>query len=244
MTESVNERNQKILRRVKRLLSLSDNNPNEEEAQSAFLMAQKLMVKNDISLSQIDIDSNETRDIKEGQVTVHKKLYWWERLLAAVMSENFRVKYFLNWKRKAGSNRKNAIFFMGFESDVQLAKEMYLLAYEAIVHFSKEYTETYYEENNLMRTRGNTIMIKDSYMKGFIDGLENKFEEQVQEMRSEGNALMVLVPKEVEDKYEESITGKSIFSIPSIGEVEAYRSGYDDGNKIDYTRSTIDEKAL
>lgn len=240
----LDERNDKILRKVKRLLALSENNPNEEEAQSAFVMAQRLMIDNDLSMSEIKISPGQERKIDRGKVTIHKKLFWWERKLAGIMSENFRVKHYLNWMKPSGSNRKDAIYFMGFESDVKLAKEMYLLAYEAILHYSKKYVDNYYEERiGLYRERKITMQVKNSYMVGFLEGLKSKFDKQIEEMKAEANALMVLVPKEVEEKYNEEITGKaSPYRIPTVEEAQAYQKGYEDGNHIDYTRSTIDKE--
>ncbi|MCF3941588.1 DUF2786 domain-containing protein [Oceanobacillus alkalisoli] len=239
----VDERNEKVIRRVKRLLALSENNPNEEEAQSAFVMAQRIMLENDLSISEIDIDADNQRQVESGQVTIHKKLYWWERKLANIMAGNFRVKNFINWKRQQTSNRKSAICFMGYESDVNLAKEMYLLAYEAILHYSNKYVEDYYMDHSINRKRRITIAVKNSYMRGFLEGLESKFDDQIEELRSEGNTLMVLIPKEVEEKFAEEITGKAVpFRVPSVEENHAYHQGYEDGNLIDYTKSTIDEK--
>lgn len=232
------ERNEKIIRKVKRLLALSENNPNEEEAQSAFLMAQKLMFEHDISLTEVDID--EKRNIEEGQVTVFKKLFWWERFLANVISKNFKVKSYISSRKEPGSHVKRSIHFMGYGSDVKLATEMYLLAYEALLHYTDKYIENYYSEHPINRTRSNTLAIKYSYMNGFIEGLEDKYEEQIEKMKTTGNALMVLVPKEVEEKFEKTVTGKSSFTIPPIEEVSAYQKGYEQGNRIDYTRTTID----
>ena len=73
-----------------------------------------------------------------------------------------------------------------------------------------------------------------------MDLLKDKFEEQIEKMKTTGNALMVLVPKEVEEKFEKTVTGKSSFTIPPIEEVSAYQKGYEQGNRIDYTRTTID----
>lgn len=243
---STEKRNDKILRKVKRLLALSENNPNEEEAQSAFVMAQRLMIENELSMSEIEVHAGQERTVAKGKVTIHKKLFWWERQLASIMSENFRVKYFLNWIKNKGSNRKDSIYFMGFESDVKLAKEMYLLSYEAIVHYANKYVDGYYESNEeFLRERAITMSLKNSYMRGFLEGLESKFEEQLAEMKAEGNALMVLVPKVVEEKYEKEITGKAKgYKIPSIEEVDAYLNGYKDGNHIDYTKSTIDHSEI
>lgn len=243
MNDNLNEINQKIIRRVTKLLSLSENNSNEEEAQSAFLMAQRLMLENDLSMSEIEVYSGKERPIEKGKVTIHKKLFWWERELAIIMSKNFRVKNYLNWKKASNSNKKGAICFMGYESDVKLAKEMYILSYEAILHYSNKYVEIYYEDKGIYRERSITMQVKNSYMVGFLQGLERKFDEQVQKMREEGNALMMLVPKEVEDKFNEEITGEGTgYRLPSIEEATAYQKGFKDGNHIDYTKSTIDNR--
>ncbi|WLR52445.1 DUF2786 domain-containing protein [Bacillus tianshenii] len=240
MANVLNERNQKIIKKIKGLLSLSENNSNEDEAQSAFLMAQKLMLKNNISLNEVKLEENK-ENIDSGQVTIHKQLYWWERHLANVMGENFRVKSYINRKKLKGeTKRKKAICFLGYESDVKLAKEMYMLAYEAITTLSKIYVEEYYIAHKTNRLKRITIALKNSYMLGFLEGLEQKFQEQFEQMKKEENALMVLVPEEVKEEYKKQVTGKGTpFRIPSVQESNAYTKGYKDGNKIDYTRSTI-----
>ncbi|EJT5247915.1 DUF2786 domain-containing protein, partial [Listeria monocytogenes] len=40
--------NEKIIRKVKRLLALAKENKSDEEGQSAFMLAQRLMLENDI----------------------------------------------------------------------------------------------------------------------------------------------------------------------------------------------------
>ncbi|MBU5267879.1 DUF2786 domain-containing protein [Virgibacillus proomii] len=39
MGNNYSERNERIVKKIQGLLALSENNPNEEEAQSAFLMS-------------------------------------------------------------------------------------------------------------------------------------------------------------------------------------------------------------
>lgn len=238
-------RNEKIIRRVKGLLALSENNSNDEEAQSSFIMAQKLMAKYNISTTEIET-KNTSNNIDEGQATVYKKLFWWERELARIISGNFRVKYYYNNRILENEKKaKRAIVFMGFEEDIALAKEMYLLAYEVLVFYSKRYVDNWYQEENAMRMHRVTNILKNSYMRGFLYGLESKFEEQVEQLREE-NALMVLVPKEVEDKYEEMFEGKKgiNLNIPDIEETEAFNIGYSEGNKVDYTKRTINDEIL
>ena len=52
---------------------------------------------------QYNIDKNEVEELSvdsendvigEESVTIYKRLYWWERQLACIISENFRVKNF------------------------------------------------------------------------------------------------------------------------------------------------------
>jgi Protein of unknown function (DUF2786) len=236
----VSDRNDAIIKKIKGLLAIANDNESDEESQSAFLMAQKLMMKYNISLGEVE-DVNDGQSINEGQVTAHKKLYWWEKQLANIMSENFRVKNFINSKwTDSSAQRKRAVVFLGYENDVALAKEMYLLAYEAITSYSNQFVDEYYESMGISRTKQTTNNIKNSYMRGFLSGLEEKFEEQVASMKQE-YGLMVLVPKEVVEEYDRVVTGKATsYKIPPVEELIAYRKGFDDGNKIDYTKSTID----
>ncbi|MBU5267878.1 hypothetical protein KQI21_13860 [Virgibacillus proomii] len=81
------------------------------------------MLKHDVSMSDIALIENK-RNIDEGQVTVLKKLYWWERELAIIISKNFRVQWYMKNRYLNGErNIKRAIIFFGYETDVALAKK-------------------------------------------------------------------------------------------------------------------------
>lgn len=240
------DRNEAIINKIKGLLAIADDQKNDEESQSAFILAQKLMLKHDITFTDVE-DISDTPSVEEGQVTVYKKLFWWERKLAQIMSENFRVKFYYNNKYIDNeTQRKRAIMFLGFRNDVSLAKEMYLLAYEAISFYTNKYVDSYYEESHRStRIHRITNGVKNSYMRGFLHGLEQKFEEQVKEMQQE-YGIMILVPKEVVEEYDSRFEGKKgiSFKLPPIEESFAYENGFHDGNRIDYTKSTIDEEIV
>lgn len=104
-------RNESIIQKIKGLLAIANDHKNVEECQTAFVMAQKLMIKYEISSSEIlDQKSNET--VSKGQVTAHKTLFWWERQLANVIADNFRVTWYYNSKTVEGeSKKKRAIIF-------------------------------------------------------------------------------------------------------------------------------------
>lgn len=229
--------NDRILRRVKGLLALAEGNSNMEESHSAFLMAQKLMVKYGIEASELT-DDESVIQVLDSDGTDFKRLYWYERELAHIVAKNFRCKDWIRSRRIEGRSQiQRKIMFMGEEQDVQLATEMYRLVISAI----EFYTHRHIKEHGI-GIRSHTQSLKNGYMRGFIDGLEKKFEEQIQKQEW---GLVLVIPKEVEEKYKEVVTGKAIpFTIPTVESRESYRQGYEDGNRIDYKKETIDDEAL
>lgn len=134
---------------------------------------------------------------------------------------------------------------MGYENDIALAKEMYILAYEVLSFYVSQFVDEYYKVNFLQRERSLTTELKNSYIRGFLSGLNEKFEKQVKEMEQE-YGLMVLLPTEVKQAYDEMFEGKKglSFKLPPIEEVEVYQQGFHDGNKVDYTKSTLDQGSI
>lgn len=236
--------NKKIIKKVKGLLAIAKDEKNDEESQSAFILAQKLMIQYDIAkheVEEFEISSG-FDEIDQESVTIYKRLYWWERSLATIISKNFRVKNFLNSKT-IGKQKKRKIVFYGFGRDLELAKEMYILAYDVILYHSKQFIETYYDTNFEIRNRYMTESIKTSYIRGFLNGLSARFDEQIAVLR-ESYEVLVLIPEEVEKSYAEmsSDWGKPLtFEAPQVEITEAYLQGLTDGKEIDFTKSTISE---
>lgn len=231
--------NENIIKKVRGLLALSRDHKNDEESQSAFLKAQKLMIK--YQLSDLDVGDYEAdemlRTMAKVHVTVPKKLFWWERQLANIIARNFRCKNFIT-----STYMKKRLTFFGYGGDLELAKEMYILAYEVLLRHSKDYITTYYKETGIDRDRYFTESIKVSYMNGFIAGLDDRFKEQVAVLRQDF-PLMVLVPEEVEMAYEEMSAdwGRTKFSVPEPNIAQAYHTGKREAKAVDFTQSTIGE---
>lgn len=227
---------QKIVKKVKGLLAISRDQRNDEESQSAFLLAQKLMMEYQINKHDVEETEIDQDDINEESVTIFKRMYWWERKLGSIIAKNFRLKMF--YERKHGKSR---IKFYGFGKDLELGKEMFILAYEVLLFHSKEFINNYYESSSQNRTRYFTESLKSSYISGFLLGLEKRFSEQIAELREQYEVL-VLIPKEVEKSFKEYSADFKPYSIeePAVEVGEAYRRGYETGSEIDFTRSTID----
>lgn len=46
--------NEKLIEKIKNLIQLANDNPSDEEGQTALLLAQKLMLKNNIALAEVE----------------------------------------------------------------------------------------------------------------------------------------------------------------------------------------------
>lgn|SRR5699024_1614555 len=219
----------RIIRRVNKLLALAEDNSSVEESQTAFLQAQQMMVKYGVDPSDLDI-SEESKRVLEKSGSDYKRLFWWERRLASIVAKNFRCKNYINNKYIEGKKQvQRRIMFMGRDEDVNLAREMYKLAREATLF----YTKCYMQQNDL---KGSSV--KNDYILGFVDGLEEKFEDQINSQSQEWG-LVLVVPKNVEERYKKEVTGTLYHKIPDVNSDEHYSEGYEDGNAIDYTKSTV-----
>ena len=108
--------NEKILEKVKKLFALADNNPSAEEAKSAALMAQKLMVENNIAMWEVEnVDLEKKEEIGEEEIDVPAKK--WKYTLAHTVADNFRVKFFLRGK--------GTFIFYGHKTDAKIAVETF-----------------------------------------------------------------------------------------------------------------------
>lgn len=227
--------NKQIIEKIKGLLKLANDNRSDEEGQSAFALAQRLMLKHKISQLDINDGTQEKESITTQEVTNLKRLYWWEKILSQVIAKNFRVMYYLDTERGIqGKQSKSRLVFYGEAEDVELAKEMYLLAYEALLHHTKNYLKT----AELFGQRKSDL--KKSYIKGFLIGLARKFEEQSDEYQGKYE-LLSRIPKHVEESYEQysSTFKNSRVNTPRVTSSSAFNKGVVQGNKMDLTKSTI-----
>ena len=80
----------KILARIQKLLALSTSNF-KEEAESALLKAQKLMLQHGVSSAEISFDSAAHEPVVEREV-YHAQTPLWHGRLAAVLASNFRCR--------------------------------------------------------------------------------------------------------------------------------------------------------
>lgn len=210
---------EKILNKIKNLLDLANNNPNENEAIAAALKAQELMAKYNIELDQLD-DKKETREIVEEvyyQSDKHE-MRKWKIGLAGIIAQNFRCKvYFMN---------KNDVVFYGYKEDAKIALNVFTYLYEIGNKFAVRYYNKCKKEGK--ETRG----VMNTYLVGFKDGVAEVLEKQC-------TALMIVTPKEVTESFEEMTSGwKTIKSTLRLsGDTSAYSNGKSDGRDMATARN-------
>lgn len=210
---------EKILNKIKNLLDLANNNPNENEAIAAALKAQELMAKYNIELDQLD-DKKETREIvKEVYYQSDKhEMRKWKIGLADIIAQNFRCKvYFMN---------KNNVVFYGYKEDAKIALNVFTYLYEIGNKFAVRYYNKCKKEGK--ETRG----VMNTYLVGFKDGVAEVLEKQC-------TALMIVTPKEVTESFEEMTSGwKTVKSTLRLsGDTSAYSNGKSDGRDMATARN-------
>lgn len=215
--------NPKIVRKIQLLLNKTKNNPSKEEVQTALLMAQRFMAE--YGITQAEVDSHEDEFITDKKVTRsdlnYEKLPWFKKSLARVIANNFRCYNYIN-----KCNRKSKVVFLGLEQDVELAKMTFDFACDAIKFGAKQYAKEILKERFIDSVSG----LKNSYMLGWIKGLEDQYKEQV----AKNNWGLILVKDAlVKQEYENMSLSKGRRSSISIsGGSTARNAGYRDGKSF------------
>ena len=209
-------KNDKILDKISNLMKRA-RNANDAEGEASILLAQKLMIKHNVSLSDVELFENQS-EINSSSVQFGR-LLWWQRVLAANLASQFRCKSVLS-----GTNK---VIFYGMNDDAQIASEVYE---GAVMHIKYRRSKMTYA----------TKAEKTSYIKGFICGLIDRLEEQRMSLVSESTELMVLVPQEVNDHVQKITNGcRSKISYPDDLDIEHYVKGMQDGSNSEIVTSRI-----
>lgn len=175
-----------IMLKIKKILDLANNNPNENEALAASLKAQELLVKYNIKMIDIENEDFSVRKIVEQEASLDSASKKWKKFLAPVIANNFYCKILLK-------GRSGRIFFYGYEKDVEVAKEVFVTLFNL---GNKLARKKYYEYKKAgKQTKG----VMNAYLYGFVEGVKEALEKQ-------STALMVVTPKEVEESFEKKLS--------------------------------------
>lgn len=213
---------EKIQNKIKKLLALAGNNPNQQEAEAAFLKAQEMLLQYKIEMHEIegtDVTNVKIVDVESRQAANTP----WARHLADIIATNFRTMiYYSKWP---GRRSMNPVFF-GEQEDAEIACSMYEYA---VVWLNK--TASNYA--TMMRVKHGIVKgVKQDFIIGFLKGLEDKFAEQIKS--KEQYALVLVVPQKVKEEYSK-LNLKAVASsgtIRSHGSTKALQAGYQAGRSF------------
>lgn len=210
---------EKMLDKVKKLLSLAGNNPSEEEAIAASLKAQELIAKYNLDLTDVE---KETLEISQAEYKtgVDKS---WKYGLAQAVANNFRVLNYWVDKRK--------VVFYGYKQDATVAVSVFEYLFKFGERGARKACRVAYKEY------GTETGVYYSYTRGFTAGVKSALEVQ-------STALMVVTPKEVKESYEtyaqdngfKTLGGYRNGSENGVSR-KAYNDGFNDGKTAGNSRS-------
>lgn len=210
---------EKILNKIKNLLDLANNNPNENEAMAAALKAQELMAKYNVELDQLD-DKPETHEITEEiyRQSGKHEMKKWKIGLSVIVAENFRCRTYT-------IDKKDVVFY-GYKEDAKIALQVFTYLYEVGNKLAVRYYNKCKKEGK--ETRG----VMNTYLIGFRDGVREVLGKQC-------TALMIVTPKEVNESFDEMTKEwRSVKTTLRMSEdTSAYSSGKSDGRDIATARS-------
>ena len=209
----------KILDKVKKLLSLAGNNPSEEEAIAASLKAQELIAKYNLDLTDTEKEEQEIAQA-EYKTGVDKS---WKYGLANVVANNFRVCSYWVDRRK--------VVFYGYKQDITVA----VMTYEYLFKTGERGARAACRK--AVKDYGTETGVYYSYTRGFTAGVKSALEVQ-------STALMVVTPKEVKVSYEQYSVSRGMTQVGSFRNgsengvsKSVYYEGFKDGKAAGNSRS-------
>ena len=221
--------NQKIINKVKGLLDIAKDSNQDEETQTAFLLAQKLMVKYGIKKSSIQ---DQQRAVEYGVLERCRKFSVLKKFLANVIAENFKVIFVRTGSLRAESCGYFNYNFYGYSSDVELAKNIYFLAVKIIQYRTKKYLNNYYLKTGVARNRKLTSFLKRNYIHGFILGLEKRLNDQTKKYD-----LMVKPDKELFKRLGPARPKSTKVSYNYKS--KSFKKGFTDGYNTDLSQKSV-----
>jgi len=217
-----------ILTKVKKLLALAENNTSADESQNSFLKAQMLLIKHGLTMNDVaESDISNTKNVLNTSIDESSRMAWWKKSLAHIISNNFRCKSFTSFK-----TANTRICIIGLEEDVNIATEIYNCAVRTIEHQSKLYVK-------LNKKNGKSAGLKNDFIIGWLNGLEDKFKKQVESVKEYGLILVkdALVVAEVEKM--KLRTGQRS-KITANRDADARNAGYKQGNNFNGSSKMIE----
>lgn len=213
-----------IREKIAHLLALAES-PEPEEAKAALLRARELMAKYKLRPEECVEEKSDKVIRQELGVTCTAMTNPWACALAAVISERYCCQAY---RAHAPGGKTVTVGLVGLEGDFEIAKRIYLYAYESVISAIKRNIRkdpqdppgTYREKCN-------------AFGWGFVDGVSVAFREQEEEHQEWG--LVLAIPQPVTD-FMNTMGKKTPFG-KDKGNFSRYKNaGFQEGMNFNPTR--------
>jgi hypothetical protein len=223
-----------VLDKIRKLLALAGNNPNQYEAISAAEMASKLLAEYNLSLTDVELKQIVTKEV----IFEELKIATWIQILASIISRVFDCDVYSS--RFSVSGGKYKIVFVGNKSDAEVAYYVYDYLYRAIGNLIDKKVK-----ENTSSIHGNTI--RKDYSLGIISILEKRLidfygkEKEKNDIKTNeygktSKELMVIKQDAIAKWLAENVGKINTKKVSGMSRNKSvYESGMDDGEKISLT---------
>lgn len=212
----------KLIEKIQKLLALSQSN-HESEATAAILKAQELLLKNNLTMSDIKDVSHEKEELLEENITTFTKSPWWSFNLLNTIAENFRCIAVVRKHKR--SDKESHHFMIGMENDVAVAREIHTYAEKYLLHSIQ------LQKQQLQYTTKNIKMLNalvNDYIFGFLEGLKTSFARQVTE-----KGLTIVKNSDVTRWAMINKVRTTSQKVNALSDSNQYSIGYQDGKNFD-----------
>lgn len=219
-----------VIYKIQRLLALSKSS-NENEAQNAMMMAQRLLIKYKLSIKDVEQYKKEFIKVDENRTGIKFRGSNWKANLARVIADNFGCYLFYR------TGRTHEICFYGKEEDVIICNIMLEYAIKSININGDKLIKKLKQDKRRKHFNG----IKNDYALGFVRGLDERFKEQLKS--NEEWALVLVKDQVVIDSYKEFSNdfGKVQTQADFNKHLFAFKLGKEDGKNFDISNKIENE---
>ncbi len=226
-----NEKLEKILDKIQKLIALGGNNPNEHEAARATEKARELLTEYNLTISDIELKEI----VKKNIVFDTMKFVSYKGWVAKIVADVFDCRVYLSRSRE---EKNSKVVFVGNVSDVEIA----IYVYQYLLATIEKLLDAKVKSN---RTSVHGKTIRHSYSLGIVSVLKNRLEDfygkekAVQETVKNSFGLtgkeIMVIKNDAISKFMGDIKLKNASKTHVVKNNEAYRDGVIAGNKINLT---------
>ncbi|EPP2016241.1 TPA: DUF2786 domain-containing protein, partial [Escherichia coli] len=156
---------ERLIRRVRKLLELSRNNSNAHEAGLALARAQQLMAKHGITEQDAGLSSVQTSS-SQGAPSDAEKVPAWMFRLVMVVTQTFGCRAYYDWRAVPGGRYRRCVTFYGFSERPQVAAYAFDVLCRQLREATDAYLRTQSRRLKLSTRRARAAQFRDGWVQG------------------------------------------------------------------------------